>query len=381
MFPVFRSQWRKDKRKPLMVILFLVGSIALTLIFTSSNMIPQTSIAVFSSESNSSEVVDKWEPILNRNESFNFVITDEKTARTDVAEGKRDIAINLMEHDYRLISAYDVPTLPLIDQYVRKVFTEEAQMEAAAGPQDIDDIRHDVENYLENPPLQLKTKSMSGEELSEHNMGIQLLFGFTLFMAMFTIGFKVNGVLSDKVSGIWNRMILSPVSKTGMYTGHLLYSFLIGFVQIAVVLFIFQYVMSYNLGNNFAMLLVIAAIYALSIVSMAMLITGFVKTPEQFYMIYPSVVPIIPVISGVYMPPGTISNAVLLFIADLFPLRHAMDAMMDVAFYNAGWNEIALPLVLMLLIGVICMGLGINLVERKKIKRFEAIICTKSASW
>ncbi|WP_339230299.1 ABC transporter permease [Oceanobacillus sp. FSL K6-2867] len=366
MFPVFRSQWRKDKRKPLMVILFLVGSIALTLIFTSSNMIPQTSIAVFSSESNSSEVVDKWEPILNRNESFNFVITDEKTARTDVAEGKRDIAINLMEHDYRLISAYDVPTLPLIDQYVRKVFTEEAQMEAAAGPQDIDDIRHDVENYLENPPLQLKTKSMSGEELSEHNMGIQLLFGFTLFMAMFTIGFKVNGVLSDKVSGIWNRMILSPVSKTGMYTGHLLYSFLIGFVQIAVVLFIFQYVMSYNLGNNFAMLLVIAAIYALSIVSMAMLITGFVKTPEQFYMIYPSVVPIIPVISGVYMPPGTISNAVLLFIADLFPLRHAMDAMMDVAFYNAGWNEIALPLVLMLLIGVICMGLGINLVERKK---------------
>lgn len=366
MFPVFKAQWRKDKRKPLLVILFLVGSIALTLIFSSNNMEPQTTIAIFSSESNRSDVVDKWEPLLNRSESFNFVVVDEETARTDVSEGRRDIAINLMEHDYRVITAYDIPTLPLIEQYVQKVFVEEAQIEAAAGSQEIDEVRIYVESYLENPPLQIQTESLDGGEVSNHDMGIQLLFGFTLFMAMFTIGFKVNDVLSDKVSGVWDRMILSPVSKTGMYTGHLLYSFLIGFVQIAVVLVIFHYLMNYDLGNNFAMLLVIAAVYALSIVSMAMLITGFVKTPEQFYMIYPSVVPIIPVISGVYMPPGTISNAVLLFIADLFPLTHAMEAMTDVAFYHEGWNEIALPMVLMLLIGVICMGVGINLVERRK---------------
>lgn len=366
MFPVFKAQWRKDKRKPLLVILFLVGSIALTLIFSSNNMTSQTTIAIFSNESNSSDVVDKWEPLLNRSESFNFVIVDEETARTDVSEGRRDIAINLMEHDYRFITAYDIPTLPLIDQYVKKIFIEEAQIEAAAGSQEIDEIKNYIEGYLEDPPLQIHTESLDGGEVSNHDMGIQLLFGFTLFMTMFTIGFKVNGVLSDKVSGVWNRMILSPVSKTGMYMGHLLYSFLVGFIQITVVFVIFHYLLNYDLGNNFAMLLVIAAVYALSIVSMAMLITGFVKTPEQFYMIYPSVVPIIPVISGVYMPPGTISNTVLLFIADLFPLTHAMEAMMGVTLYHAGWNEIALPLVLMLLIGVICMGVGINLVERRK---------------
>lgn len=223
-----------------------------------------------------------------------------------------------------------------------------------------------MESYLDNPPIQIKTESLDGGEVPNHNMGIQMLFGFTLFMAMFTIGFKVNGVLVDKVSGVWNRMTLSPVSKTGMYAGHLFYSFFIGFVQILTVFVIFNYMMNYDLGNNFRMLLTITAIFTLSTVSMAMLITGFVKIPEQFHLIYPSIVPIIPVISGIYMPPGTISNPMLLFIADLFPLTHVMEAMMNVAFYDAGWSEIALPVVLMLLIGVICMGIGVNLVERRK---------------
>jgi ABC-2 type transport system permease protein len=97
----------------------------------------------------------------------------------------------------------------------------------------------------------------------------------------------------------------------------------------------------------------------------AMLITGFVKTPEQFLAIYPSLIPIMPLISGAYMMPGTITNPVLLFIADLFPLTHAMNAIMAVIFYNAGLQDVGMSLLVMVLIGIIAMGLGINLMERR----------------
>jgi ABC-2 type transport system permease protein len=83
-------------------------------------------------------------------------------------------------------------------------------------------------------------------------------------------------------------------------------------------------------------------------------------------MIYPSVIPLVPVISGVYMMPGTITNPVLIFIGDLFPLSHAVEAMMDVALFQAGWNDLLLPIAFMLLIGVVSMGIGINLVERRR---------------
>ncbi|WP_078380649.1 ABC transporter permease [Sutcliffiella halmapala] len=364
MFPVFKAQWMKDKRSPMTVIMFFTLSIVLTIVFSDSNYNPQTPVAIFSSEANGREIEEKWEPLLNNNDAFQFVITDEAVAREDVLKGKTDSAINLKENDYQIIAAAEMPSIQLVEQYVHSVFTAEALLEAAAS-ENIEKIRSDVEVYLDNAPFKMVTESLDGGVVSQHNMGIQLLFGFTLFMAMFTIGFKVNGVMVDKVSGVWNRMILSPVTKTGMYTGHLLYSFFIGFLQLLVVLLVFTSIFQYNLGDNFGLILVIAAVYTLSTVSMAMLFTGFVKTPEQFNIVYSSVIPILPLLSGVYMPPGTISNTVLIFIADLFPLSHAMEAMMNVALFGAGWNEIALPIVLMILIGVICMGVGVNLVERR----------------
>lgn len=365
MFPVFKAQWMKDKRSPWTVIMFFTFSIVLTIVFSDSNYNPQTPVAIFSSEANGREIEEKWEPLLNSNDAFQFVITDEEVARKDVLNGKSDSAIHLKENDYQIIAAAEMPSIQLVEQYVHAVFTEEALLEAAAASQNIDEMRSDVQLYLENAPLKIVTESLDGGVVSQHNMGIQLLFGFTLFMATFTIGFKVNGVMVDKVSGVWNRMILSPVTKTGMYAGHLLYSFCIGFLQLFVVLWVFTNIFQYNLGDNFGLILVIAAVYTLSTVSMAMLFTGFVKTPEQFNIVYSSLIPILPLLSGVYMPPGTISNTVLLFIADLFPLSHAMEAMMNVALFGAGWDEITLPIILMILIGVICMGVGVNLVERR----------------
>lgn len=365
MFPVFKAQLRKDIRKPLILILFIVASIVATLLFGGNTQQSTTTVAIFSSGPHAAEIEMKWEELLNNTESVNFVRTDEDKAREDVADGRRDVAIHVMENDYRLITSSEMPQVQLIEQQVHEVFTKEAQLAAALGNEDTKEQRDALNHYMENPPLQVEVQSLKGEALPNHDMGIQLLFAFTLFAAMFTIGFTVNGITEAKVSGVWNRMILSSVSKTSMYTGHLIYSFCIGFFQMIVVLLIFEYLIGYELGDM-NKILVIAAVYTLSMVSIAMLFTGILRTPEQFNMVFSSMIPMIPIISGVYMPPGTISNPILLFIADLFPLSHGVEAMLDVTLYNASWNEIILPIALMLLIGVLAMGIGVNMVERKK---------------
>ncbi|UJL45155.1 ABC transporter permease [Virgibacillus sp. NKC19-16] len=367
MFPVFKAQLKKDKRKPLIIILFIAASIAASLIFGGSTQQSETTVAIFSSGPNAQEVEEKWEGLLNGNESVTFVITDEEKAREDVIEGRRDVAIHVMENDYRLVTSSYMPQVEMIESQVHEVFTREAQLTAAAGDRSTEKFRDEVESYMKDPPLQVQTLSLQNENL--HDMGLhmslQLLFGFTLFAAMFTIGFKVNGITADKVSGVWDRMILSTVSKTSLYSGHLIYSFCIGFFQMFIVLLVFQYIIGYDLGD-FGMILAIAAVYTLSMVSLAMLLTGILRTPEQFNAVFSSIIPMIPIISGVYMPPGTISNSILLFIADLFPLAHGVEAMIDVALYDANWNDIALPIALMLLIAVVCMGVGVNMVERRK---------------
>ncbi|MGG4095273.1 hypothetical protein [Paenibacillus lautus] len=146
--------------------------------------------------------------------------------------------------------------------------------------------------------MRLQFESQDGGELVRHDMGLQLLFGFSLFLVMFTVGFKVNTITKDKASGVWNRLILSPVRKTEMYMGHLLYSSLIGVLQ----------------------------------------------SPEQFGTLFPSIIPIMPLISGGYMPPGTITNPILLGIAEVIPLTHAMKALTGIAVYGYGIADLWLPI-------------------------------------
>ncbi|WP_226527038.1 ABC transporter permease [Metabacillus niabensis] len=362
MNSVVWAQFTKDKRNPIFIILFIAGSILATLVFAGGVYSP-IKVAIFSEEENASDIEKKWVKLLNVDDSFQFVVVEPNEAREDVQDGKLDVAVKVMETDYRLVATSELPTVSYVQQHVDKVFQQEAQLSAIV--QTNENVREELESYLEEAPFQMETQGLESEKVPNYNMSTQLLFAFTFLISMFILGLKVNNVTHDKVSGIWNRMILSPISKTKMYCGYILYSFLITLFQVVVVLFVFKYMMNYDLGDQLWLIILIAAFFIFSMISIAMLITGFVKTPEQFYAIYPSVIPLIPIVSGAYMMPGTITNSVLLFIADLFPMAHAMDAIMAVIFYDAGFQDVMMPLLFMLLIGVVTMGLGINLIERR----------------
>lgn len=364
MKSVIWAQFSKDKRNPFVLLLFIAGSILATLLFAGGAYIP-TTIAIFSEEPNAAEIEAKWEELLNVDDSFHFVVVDAKQAREDVKDGKADIAVKLFEHDYRLVTTSELSSVAYVQHHVHKVFQQEAQIRAIVEAEGDDQVRSEIEAYFTEGPFQVEVQGLHTEEIPKYNISVQLMFAFSLLISMFILGFKVNNVTNDKVSGVWNRMILSPLSKTKMYSGYICYSFFITLAQLVVVLLIFKYVLNYEVGDNFPLVILIVACFIFSMISLAMLITGIVRTPEQFYSIYPSFIPVIPLISGAYMMPGTITNPVLVFIADLFPMAHAMEALMSVVFYQASLQDVLMQLLIMLLIGVIAMGVGINLIERR----------------
>lgn len=367
MAPILLSQWMKEKRNPWMIIMFIGLSILATLMF-GGNVDSKIKIDIFTEDGVLDESEAKWIELANQNDTFEFRVQDEQTARKKVREGRADLAVKLVSDDYRIIAAMDNPYVQLVDQHLRTVYERELQLQAAAANvQDEMKLREHVYAYMEKPPLRLQSESLGGGELVRHNMGLQLLFGFTLFLVMFTIGFKVNTITKDKASGVWNRLILSPVRKTEMYLGHLLYSSVIGVLQIILVLLIFRYGFDYELGDQYGLLLLVIVTYTLTIVALCMLLVGILQSPEQFGTLFPSIIPIMPLISGVYMPPGTITNPILLGIAEVIPLTHAMKALTGIAVYGYGIEDLWIPISKLLLIGVLCMGIGINLMERRHV--------------
>ncbi|GAA0465984.1 ABC transporter permease [Alkalibacillus silvisoli] len=363
MMPVFLAQLAKDIRNPALIILFIVGSVVATALFTGGTQSPVT-IEIFSEEERAEEIENKWESLLNQEGDMEFVVTDVEDARDHVRQGRTDLAIKLLEDDYEIVTSSNLPTIQYVDQHVRAVFEREARIQAATdAASNPEEMRQEITSLLEDPSLTMEIESTSGGELSSYDMGTQLMFAFTLLVAMFIIGFRVNNVSNDKVSRIWDRIILSPVGKTSMYSGYIAYAFFIGLLQTLIVLVIFNYVLQYDLGERFDLLVIVVAVFTFSMVSIAMLFTGIVKGPEQFYALYPSIIPLIPLISGAYFP---LNDSVITFIGDLFPLSHALDAMIDIALYDATWQDIIQPIIIMILIGVVAMGIGINLVERRR---------------
>jgi len=364
MLAVWYSQLTKERRYPLLTLSFIGLSVLAVVIF-GLGADGRMKVGVFASEGVEAAEVSSWLAQLNENSPFDFETRDEGIIRREVAEGRATAAVMLLPGGYRIVAAVDDYNVDLIENHVRGVFERELALQAAAeraGDPAAFDRR--VRELLAGPAFTLETRTPGGGEFVPYDMRLHLMFGFSMFLVLFTIGFKILAINLEKTSGIWNRMILSPTRKTGMYMGHLTYAAGVGFFQMLVVYVIFLFVFDFPIGGRFGELLLVNALYVAAAVAIAMLFSGLTRPPEQFKMIYPTVVPIMPLISGAYMPPGTITNEFLVTLAQLFPLTHAMDAFMGIALYDVGWSELFAPLAKMLLITVVCMGVGINLVER-----------------
>ncbi|MCI3926958.1 ABC transporter permease [Paenibacillus sp. TRM 82003] len=364
MYPIVFAQWMKERRSPYLLFVFIGLSVLAVLVF-GMNVGSKVEIDAFRSDGVSEAEAASWVERMNEGGPYRFELRDERPAMKELREGRSTVAVRLMKDDFRIVASVDDEQARLIERHVLSVYLEELRLrEAASLTADPALFRERAEESLLRPPLTLQVAAPDGNSIRTYDMGLQLMYAFALFLVMFTIGFKINGVNAEKASGIWNRMILSPVRKTHMYVGHLSYTAAIGFLQVGVVLTIFRYGLGFDLGGSYGALLLVLATYIVAAVAMAMLFAGATRTPEQFNRIYPSVIPVIPLVSGAYMPPGTITNVVLNSVAELLPLNHAMDAFLGIASHGYGWGELFMPLAKMALLAVLFMGVGINLVER-----------------
>src|SRR5690606_20915881 len=139
-------------------------SILATLFFGKSAKQGDIIISVFSTGEQAVEISEKWVDLLNESVQLKFKIVDEQEAKEDVKEGRRDVAVHVMEDDYRLFTMSELPTVQLVQEHVHRIFTEEAMLQAATSLENRDEVRKNIDQYMENPPLQAQTVSLEGKE-------------------------------------------------------------------------------------------------------------------------------------------------------------------------------------------------------------------------
>jgi len=365
MKSVFLLQWQRFRRAPVMVLSFLVMTVIFVALLAGNNPAERPAILAYADESLPEAEAQQWLAQLNEEEEFNFQFVAETEAKKAVSEGDAVLALRLMEENYRIVLAADDMSRFVLEAFLNRKYREELRLRQIEEQQPGTDIRTEVASLMEDPALQVTTSTLGETEEFRYNNQLQLLFGMTLFFSVYTIMFSLMKIVEEKKYGTWNRLILSPLRKWEIYLGHLAYSFVIGYAQIAFVFVLFKYVFNFDVGDRFSSLLLIVACYTFAIVALSMLVMGLVSRPQQLQAIVPIIATGMAMIGGAFWPIELVNNKMLLAISKILPMTYGLDALKGVAIYDRNWQELVEPLSILLLIGVICMGIGINLMERR----------------
>jgi len=364
MISILSAKFRLFLRNPWMVIIMSIVCIVMASVIGASS---EKKIKVPVVSTLASHETNELLQSLNKSPSFRFELMEKSKMRTLVQEGKVEAGVELSNHDFTLIITSQTGNTFFLRQYVQKVYSEKEQTNAIATQAHIpvEKAIHIVNEAKEHPAFTVKTMNFRGKHAVTIDSQLQPIFGFSLFFVIYTVAFQVLQLLKEKREGVWNRMILSRLKKWEIYTGNLLYSFMIGYLQVVLIFSVFRFGLGIRFHGQFAELLLLLVPYVFSLVAFSMLLVGLVKNEQQFQALISLLAVSMAMIGGAYWPLEIVSSNVLLALAKIVPLTYGMELLKGAAVYGRSITELLYPMSILFFMGVVFMGIGINLVERK----------------
>ncbi|MEH7386141.1 ABC transporter permease [Bacillus sp. JJ1521] len=368
MISILQAKFRLFLRKPMLMIGMTVMSIVFALLLGAANY-STISVPIYTDIENIEETA-LWKD-LTQSESFEFTPVTEDEAKKMVSEGDAEAAVKLEGDSYTIVVATVTSNLHLLESYLQTFYSdmlmEDKIKKATATSAHIDPnpILEELKEKKENPLFKIQAASFRGDDAVIIDNQLQTIFGFTLFFVIYTISYNVHNILEERTLGVWDRMILSPLKKWEMYAGNLVYSFLMGYVQVALIFFVFRYAVGVDFYGGFGKTLIVLIPYVFSIVALALFLVSVVKSTQQFNAIISLVSVCLSMLGGAYWPLEIVSSDFLLKVSNFVPIKHAMEGLKAATIYGAPMSELLYPISILTLMGVVLIGIGINVMERK----------------
>ncbi|MGN7299001.1 ABC transporter permease [Ferdinandcohnia sp. SAFN-114] len=368
MISILQAKFKLFLRKPMLMIGMTVMSIVFALLLGAANY-SNIKVPIYTDIENIEET-GLWKE-LNKTEAFEFIRMTEDEAKKMVSEGDAEAAVKLEKESYTIVIVTETSNLHIIDSYLQTFYSdilmEEKIKEATATNSyiDSDAIIEELNEKEENPLFKIQAASFRSDDAVIIDNQLQTIFGFTLFFVIYTISYNVHNILQERTWGVWDRMILSPLKKWEMYAGNLVYSFLMGYFQVALIFIVFRYAVGVDFYGGFGKTLIVLIPYVFSIVALSLFLVSVVKSTQQFNAIISLISVCLSMLGGAYWPLEIVSSDFLLKVSDFVPIKHAMEGLKAATIYGAPMSELLYPISILTLMGVVLIGIGINLMERK----------------
>ena len=221
-----------------------------------------------------------------------------------------------------------------------------------------------AEEWRERLPVKVAGSTIKSGGGFSFDMYTQTAIGFTIAFSMFTIIFAVGEILEEKRTGVWGRINISPVSRFRVLAGGLVCAFAMGMVSMMIMVFVGDLVLGVNWLGHIGGVLVILTAFCFCMTSFGLLLSFGIKTSQQLQVIAPVVLVSSGMLGGCYWSLEFVRSKALLAVSKAVPAGWAMQALKNMIVYNQDFGAVYLPAAVLLLMGIVFLGLAVQLGER-----------------
>lgn len=366
MIDLLKTKFLLLVRKPAAFIIITIVMCAFAYILGLGQQAKQ-SIVVYSEISDAE--TQTYVTALQKLDAYDFTLLEEAEAIERVETDKVEVAIALQENGYNLIISADFMNAPLLQNELNAVYSETMQQQAIVETYPTE-MHEQVSNALDeakaSPSFNMNYSNFANDEGFKYDAKLQSLFGFTLFLVIYTIANGVNHIVMERRNLIWDRLIISSIRKWEIYAANLTYSFLMGYLQIALVLCIFYFGVGVDFYGGFWKTLILIIPYVLCIVALSIFVASISGTPGKFNAYITVLAVPLAMLGGAYWPLEIVQSDIILALSYISPITYGLELLKGVTINGNTFSELLQPLGLLLFMTVIFMGIGINVLEKKE---------------
>jgi len=318
---------------------------------------------------------------------------DEETARQLVTDGKRagamvipsDFSAAILSGQSTALELIVVPggqTAPLLEGMVRGVTsgfssvqtTVEvaiSEVQRATGSYDLDyegiarRVADTALERLEDPPVRAQITTVGSAEEEEFDVFGQVVPGYAVMFAMFTVLSAAGGILEEKERGTFKRLLIAPIPQWSLLGGKLLAQFLMGVGQIGLMFLFGALAFHVQLGNSLLGLSLITLATCWATTSLGILLVAVIRSRKQIHPITTLIILGSSAIGGswypLFMMPKTVQQ-----VARVTLVAWAMEGYNRLMILGGSLSDVWVDIGVLVLYGAVCFGVGLKLFRFKE---------------
>ena len=187
-------------------------------------------------------------------------------------------------------------------------------------------------------------------------VGLGVVSGFTLMFLMGLVTSSVSLIMADRRGRTMLRMFSAPVRSYEIAIGNFVGSFIIGLIQIVVVLVLGHYVLRYDYGVPLYLYFLVLAAFMLVSMGIASTVAGLIRNPNNAGMLNSMILTPTCMLGGCFWPISIMPNY-MQKVANFVPQKWAIQAI-EIAATGGGWDELWLPFAILGLMAAVLLAIG-----------------------